>query len=160
MEHRGLLRCLLHSVTGSYVHLTVMLWNLFYRCFPNCAYAFPLIFPTTFSCSNLRCIGRVVLSDSIKFNMLHSQHIRFLSHVILIEDMALCLNSKRKTKCFKVTVKTQQQCINIYTLLLCFDSDFKPGLFCLPITATSAWRIAHSWLFTADFPTCSHSTLM
>jgi len=41
------------------------------------------LFPMTFPRSNLRCIGSVVLSDSIKFDMLHSQHIRFLNQVIL-----------------------------------------------------------------------------
>ena len=31
--------------------------------------------------------------------------------LFLIEDIR-CLNSTSKTKCFKVTVKTQQQCLN------------------------------------------------
>lgn len=33
--------------------------------------------------------------------------------VILIEDIPLCFNSKSKTKCFKLSVKTVQQCINV-----------------------------------------------
>ena len=61
--------------------------------------------------------------------MLHSQHIRFLSQVILIEDISLCLNSKSKTKLFKIIVRTQQF-INIYMLLLCLDGNFKPRAFC------------------------------
>ena len=36
----------------------------------------------------------------------------------------MCWNAKSKTKCFKFTVKTQQQCINI-TILLC---EPVPGL--------------------------------
>jgi hypothetical protein len=32
--------------------------------------------------------------------------------VVLMEDISLCFNSKSATKCFKMTVKTQQ-CINI-----------------------------------------------
>jgi len=34
-----------------------------------------------------------------------------------IEDIPLCLNSKSSTECFKVTVKTQQQCTNVSILL-------------------------------------------
>ena len=135
MEHGGSLRCLHDSVTGSYLHAL----KSFLLMYAHLRLRLPIdLSPTTFSCSNLRCIGREVLSDSIKFDMLHSQHIRFLSHVILIEDSPLCLNSKRKTKCFKITVKTQQRRINVYTPLLCFDGDFKPRVFCLPITASSA----------------------
>ena len=40
-----------------------------------------------------------------------------LKILILIEDIPLWLNSKSKTKCFKVTVKTQQHCVNISVLL-------------------------------------------
>jgi len=37
--------------------------------------------------------------------------------VILKEDTSLCFCSKSKTKCFKITVKTQKQSKNISTLL-------------------------------------------
>ena len=38
-------------------------------------------------------------------------------YIILIEDIPFCWNSKSETKYFKITVKTQQQCINISILL-------------------------------------------
>jgi len=34
----------------------------------------------------------------------------------LIDDILWRFNSKNKTKCFQITVKTQQQCINISIL--------------------------------------------
>jgi hypothetical protein len=40
-----------------------------------------------------------------------------LKILILMEDIPLCMNSKGKTNCSKITVKTQQQCVTISILL-------------------------------------------
>ena len=46
-----------------------------------------------------------------------NKYIYTYTYIFLIEDIPLCLNSKSKTKIFKITVKTKQQCINISILL-------------------------------------------
>jgi len=45
-----------------------------------------------------------------------SKSARYCWPSVLIEDVALCLNSKSERNCFKFTVQTQQQCVNIRML--------------------------------------------
>jgi hypothetical protein len=67
---------------------------------------------------------------------------------------------KQKTPWLKISVKTQQQFINIYTLLLCFDGKFKTLCLLLEFKHNGMSSIKITWFKNLMYSECSMSNLI